>query len=295
MLANFTTILFLAIATLVVSGLSFLAGMLFEKWYLASALKRATKKLSKLVELVAGRTELAAQACRELARVERSRFTTSQMDLLTKTQLELAKAFEAVIAQNLAESAEMRAAMARPVEPLHWQLTPVDELSGLPDHTCCEGNLKALLDQVDRGLSASLLLLQIDKFPQLFKRHGALQTGQLVRSLGKLLIGSSREIDVVCQSTEDLLVILMPDANADIAGQTADTIRHAVRSQRFRLVNSQQEILMTASFGLALLKPGDDVSLALGRAHAALSESRRYGRNQLHVHDGGRTTLFHAG
>ena len=53
--AHLINILILAGATLGISGLSFLAGMLFEKWYLASELKRASKKLSKMVDLVAGR------------------------------------------------------------------------------------------------------------------------------------------------------------------------------------------------------------------------------------------------
>jgi diguanylate cyclase (GGDEF)-like protein len=293
--AHLINILILAGVTLGISGLSFLAGMLFEKWYLASELKRASKKLSKMVDLVAGRTDAAKIACQQLSKFDAKGFTTCQIERLTKTQRELASVFEALLSRENIESSRVLPAIKAPIEPLSWQLMPSDPRSGLPDFSCCEVNLEQVLAHVNRGMSASLLLVQVDKFDQLMKRHGSEEASNLLKNFGRLLIGAAREQDVVCQCSDDLLMVLMVHSDAQTSRETADAIRHAVRKQRFRLQDSQLEILMTASFGAAVLKSGDDAKLAIDRAHAALSESRRHGRNQLHLHDGSRALLCHAG
>lgn len=288
-----SNLILLGVALLVVSGLSFLAGIVFEKWYLASAVKRASRELSKMVDLVAGRTKAATLAWQQLSQFERSRFSQTQVQMLTRTQQELAQAFEAILARELGERS-LASGLLTPVEKVSWQLLPLDPRSDLPDETCCRANLTQLLSRVSRGLPASLLLVQIDKFSQLIARHGPQESGLLLKNVARMLIAASRDTDVICQLSDDLLVVLMPDSSAQASREAADTLRQAIRAQRFRLPTSQQEILVTSSFGLALLKPGDDESMALGRARDALSESRRYGRNQLHLHDGERAQLCRA-
>ena len=89
--------------------------------------------------------------------------------------------------------------------------------------------------------------------------------------------------------------VLMPAVDPQTGGELAGTIRDRVRGYQFRVDETGQEVLVTASFGYTRLFPADTAELALNRAGSALAKSLGRGRNQLHVHDGSSLTHCMAG
>ncbi len=290
-MSNWPLLAGLLVGFLMTCGLSFLGGIMYEKWYLASALHRASKKLSQMVDHVNLTIQTATQACHHLAKFDQSQLSSQHINRLLKTHDDLLSAFDSIVTPEL--KASLLPKKETPPPTLVWQLQPADERTHLPDHSALELNLLNILQHTSSTQPSSLLLIQIDKFAQLASRYGHPEGDFLLQTLGKLLMGQSREEDLVCHSSDDLFAIIMPGAELTIARNIADQIRHAVRSQRFHLSNGQREILMTASFGLTSLSKTDTPTFALQRASDALRHSQRQGRNQLYWHNGTQA-LHHA-
>lgn len=165
--------------------------------------------------------------------------------------------------------------------------SPEDAATGLPDRTAFDHNIALLQDAVNQsGGEAGLLLVQLDRWPQLVRRIGMAQSLVLLRKVAGVLCRSIRDEDLLCRTGDETFAVLMPNVGPETGGHLAEAIRRTIRHYHFRLDETGPEILVTASFGFAATLPGEHPDLLCNRAGDALALSHRRGRNQLHIHDG---------
>jgi len=198
------------------------------------------------------------------------------LDLITSDELEALVNFEA--------ETTLRPYQSKVLE-LNWDLSPESETTGLPNRTAFDENLRKMLDVGEQqDAQSGLLLIKIEKFTQLIRRLG--KDAQILQwKMARVLCRSLRESDVVCQFNDDAFAVLLPGVSDKLGSQLAQAIRDSIRFHRFRVSESDDEILLTASFGLTFCRPLEPVDLLLNRAGDALAKSMRRGRNRLTIQE----------
>lgn len=126
------------------------------------------------------------------------------------------------------------------------------------------------------GRPLSVVLLDVDHFKDANDRHGHAFGDEVLRVLGGLLLHQRRKTDLAARYGGDELVLLLPETAPDEAVVLAERLRAALRRHRF-----PSDTTVTASFGVAGLKPGQTLAELLSGADAALYEAKRRGRDQV--------------
>ena len=281
-----------ALALFLTSGIGFVSGLLYARWSQQFALQRASQELSRLFRAVLRSLDTAEQACGLLEKFPNLFLTeeqAAQFDGKRKSLLETAarivESRAATIQRREAEAARAKARLEQ--FSLAFERTPEDLTTKLPDRTAFETNLAAMLTAGNQsGQGSGLLLVKIDKYDHLKTRFGWSGAEVFLQKMAGLLCRTIREADLVCRIAEDTFAVLLPAVDAEQGQELAGTVRTAVRQCQFRRDESGPEVLVTASFGYTSCLPDDHRDIVLSRAGAALAESQRRGRNQLHVHNG---------
>lgn len=274
------------------TAIGFCFGMISERWSSGNVLKKAASNFEKSVEHTLKNLEKAQQACKQLETFPNSSLSKEVQGKLESHQGGLLASLGRLLQKKSSKPSPGSEAITNdiksqsPVPVLEWVSAPVDERSLLPDQIALDENLSRLVNTAVADNSASLLLVQIDRFDSLAQRYGDEEKNHLLRSIAKLLVRLAREEDLVCHSCDDLFAVLIPQTKFASGSELADHIRQSIRAHRFRLTDVSREVLMTASFGFYNIESGDNSGLAFNRAMDALGHSKRKGRNQLHYHDG---------
>jgi len=94
-----------------------------------------------------------------------------------------------------------------------------------------------------------------------------------------------RESDNLARYGGEEFAFILPEAEKDDAWMVAERLRKAIDS--LRIAHGDGFIHITMSFGIALLKPGEKISLdeSIRRADSALYNAKNQGRNQCCLFD----------
>jgi diguanylate cyclase (GGDEF)-like protein len=132
-----------------------------------------------------------------------------------------------------------------------------------------------------RGAEVSLLAIDIDHFKAINDTHGHLAGDGVLRELTEVLSRSSRGGDVVARVGGEEFVILLPDADSEMAGVVAERVSTSVRSHTFRTVRGRPRV--TVSVGIAAEQVTDAYIAGSLRARAdeALYVAKRLGRDRV--------------
>jgi diguanylate cyclase (GGDEF)-like protein len=140
---------------------------------------------------------------------------------------------------------------------------------------------QAIMRAMRRRREVALLAIDIDHFKTINDTVGHLAGDTVLRELAELLVHSSRGGDVVGRVGGEEFVVLLPDADSEMAGVVAERIMAAVRQHGFRTVRGR--IKVTVSVGIAC-EPIVDAHVAgalRARADEALYVAKRLGRNRV--------------
>jgi diguanylate cyclase (GGDEF)-like protein len=160
-------------------------------------------------------------------------------------------------------------------------LSTTDGLTGIPNRRALDDRLEIEVARTNRyGIPIALVMLDLDHFKPLNDRYGH-QVGDLVlRKVGGLLDSEKRIGDFVARYGGEEFVAVLPHADAAAAVAWAERVRTRLDAMVFEV--GAEGITVTASFGVAVARPGHESREALlEAADHALYEAKSAGRDRV--------------
>jgi len=154
-----------------------------------------------------------------------------------------------------------------------WVLARRDELTGVGNYRALHERLAAEIARHQRhGREFALVLLDLDGFKQVNERHGHLEGDRLLAEIGSSLRKEVRREDSVFRQGGDEFAVIVPEVNAEEAGEVAKRLRDRVSRRGF---GSDEMRPVTAATGFAMFPAdGRTVDELLGVADADLFSSK---------------------
>ncbi|MEM4152814.1 MAG: sensor domain-containing diguanylate cyclase [Candidatus Pacearchaeota archaeon] len=135
-----------------------------------------------------------------------------------------------------------------------------------------------LLDsEAKKGKQLSLVMFDLDFFKNYNDTFGHLEGDNLLRAAGKVIQKVCKNMKACRYGGEEFAIIVEADANE--AAMVAEKLRQAIEA----LYPKQAKRVVTASFGVAQRKRGEDIETFIKRADNALYKSKESGRNKVTI------------
>ncbi len=131
-----------------------------------------------------------------------------------------------------------------------------------------------------RGLSLSILMIDVDNFKRINDEYGHLAGDQVLREVGRMISQSTREIDISGRYGGEEFCVVLPDTDKQGALLAAERIRVSLSDQKIKAYDASVHV--SVSIGVATL-PDDahHMTELLDKADWALYRAKRLGRNRV--------------
>lgn len=255
---------------------------------IASASKTLGRELASALTVIRGTLENNAAYERSLADAQ-SRLA----------KLDEAEQVRVVVSLLVAENQRMRLASvddkkklescARKIDTLQASLrgaeeaTLTDPLTGIGNRRLFNVAMEEAIEVSSvRRTPLSLIMCDIDHFKRVNDAFGHHVGDEIIKSLARVIETNVRETDSVVRYGGEEFAIILPGTGQKAAQETAERIRGKFGSKQYSVRKTNQQLgLITASFGVAEFRPGDDVQALIQRADAKLYEAKALGRNRV--------------
>jgi diguanylate cyclase (GGDEF)-like protein len=121
----------------------------------------------------------------------------------------------------------------------------------------------------------SLLIINIDDFRIINNTYGIPAGDAALSELGAVMSSSVRSDNILARYGEDEFMLAIPKP-IDQAVEIAENIREKIDAHKFR---QPEHIHISVSIGCAAYKKGDDEQSLIDRAHQALDDAKKCGKN----------------
>lgn len=182
----------------------------------------------------------------------------------------------------------------RQSEEIYRQLSITDPLTGIFNRRHFYQLAISELQRTCRyGHPLAVIMIDVDHFKQVNDIHGHAVGDQVLQALSTSVRQSLRAVDIFARYGGEEFIILLPEANLQAVGLTAEKLRRKIADQALRLDQSQVKI--TVSLGASAFEPAvqpvsptpETLDHLIKLADQALYEAKRAGRNQVVVSDAG--------
>ncbi|MDP1526217.1 MAG: diguanylate cyclase [Rhodocyclaceae bacterium] len=178
---------------------------------------------------------------------------------------------EELVAQRTAELAEREAAFQR--------LSETDMLTGVANRRKFDETLLIETSRAQRhGLSLMLVMLDIDHFKKLNDTYGHQVGDSVLVEFAQRLASHIRAHDFLARWGGEEFAVLATLNDSEDPRQFADKLRALIAANEFSVVGH-----VTASLGLSIYRPDEDIDALLSRADKALYAAKANGRNRVEV------------
>ncbi|SFM86083.1 GGDEF domain-containing protein [Thermodesulforhabdus norvegica] len=151
-----------------------------------------------------------------------------------------------------------------------------DELTGIYNRRAILGYLKEEIERASRyDIPLSVSLADIDHFKSINDTYGHLVGDKILRELAAHIKGCIRSTDRVGRYGGEEFLIILPHTPISRALSCMERCRSDIEGSLF------EGLRITVSFGIAALRPEDDLDSLLSRADKALYEAKNRGRNRV--------------
>lgn len=155
-----------------------------------------------------------------------------------------------------------------------------DLLSGLLNRRGFEENgRKALAHAGELGLPAALLICDIDHFKSVNDRFGHACGDQVITAFAHCLHDAAGGRHVVARIGGEEFAVVLSGTNLKAGRLFAEAVRNACAT--LKAAGLPENHAVTASFGVAEMQPGEDLTSLMRRADAALYDAKRRGRDRV--------------
>ncbi|MGI9353375.1 MAG: diguanylate cyclase [Rhizobiaceae bacterium] len=131
----------------------------------------------------------------------------------------------------------------------------------------------------DSGLPVALIVADLDQFKQINDRFGHGIGDRVIRNFATILKTACRPIDIIGRIGGEEFCILLPAATQEMGALVADGIRTSIAG--FIHKGDESSLQLTASFGVAELRPGETYLSLFRRADGALYRAKEQGRDRV--------------
>lgn len=132
--------------------------------------------------------------------------------------------------------------------------------------------------------SLSLIMADIDHFKRINDSFGHAVGDEILRRFAELLSKNIKGRDTAARYGGEEFILLLPQTKLDGAKNLGEQIRGELESKKWMHHRTGQPIgKVTASFGIAELRAGEDCYALLDRADSKLYEAKAAGRNRIVV------------
>jgi len=152
-------------------------------------------------------------------------------------------------------------------------LAYADFLTGLPNRRCGE---ILLAQELQHAGPLTVVLFDLDHFKDVNDRYGHDVGDMVLREAARLTARRVRGHHQVVRWGGEEFLLIMPLTDARTAEHLAERIRADIAGHRFVGAGG-----LTASFGIAVQRPGDTAERLVKRADAALYRAKQLGRNRV--------------
>lgn len=168
-----------------------------------------------------------------------------------------------------------------------WQLAFVDELTGIANRRALEAHLSRHPPMI--------AMVDVDHFKQFNDQWGHDIGDQVLRRVARTLEHAKSGYRVYRYGGEEFALVFT-HSRPRRATETLEQLRNAINQDRFRVRTGSRkpkrrgsgggrEVKITASFGLALPRPGESPQEMIKRADRALYRAKKNGRNRVETLD----------
>ena len=158
----------------------------------------------------------------------------------------------------------------------------IDFLTGLVNRRRFE---RALLEMINDYQTMhypfGLILLDVDNFKQINDKYGHTAGDQVLKEIALILKTFLRANNIPARIGGEEFAILVPGATAKEAKIIAERLRSAIQNRTFSTL--EDEIKVTASFGVTSVREDDTVDTIFARVDKALYKAKNEGKNQVVV------------
>jgi diguanylate cyclase (GGDEF)-like protein len=159
-------------------------------------------------------------------------------------------------------------------------LARTDSLTGLLNRRGLEEHARREMGRSSRqGASLAVLAIDLDHFKNINDKYGHQIGDAVLCAIATALTTTMRGHDFPARFGGEEFVVLLTNTTRENAVITAERIRSVVTSLSVRV--DRHDLGFTASFGIAMLNPGDSLEETLRRADRALYEAKVAGRNRV--------------
>ena len=180
---------------------------------------------------------------------------------------------------DVASSVALRAALAR-TRRQRDVLARTDLLTGLANRRQAERWLtEGVAEAERRGAPLACLMVDIDRFKTVNDTLGHPIGDRVLIEAARVLAEGVRGSDRAARYGGDEFLILLPETSGLDAARVAERLRVQFAGHRIEPL----EHALSASIGVASLRPGETPAELLARADAALVRAKRNGRDRIEV------------
>jgi diguanylate cyclase (GGDEF)-like protein len=123
-----------------------------------------------------------------------------------------------------------------------------------------------------------MLIIDLDNFKQVNDLCGHIEGDSVLRQVGRMLMDTTRQADVVCRFGGDEFAILLPETGPEDAGMTAERIRLAAAGIAIPGENDLDNVMLSIG-GATFPDSCDEAEEMLALADQMCLDVKRAGKN----------------
>jgi len=159
------------------------------------------------------------------------------------------------------------------------ELATIDELTGINNRRELLKKLRNDILRAERfDLPLSVLMVDVDKFKQINDTYGHQRGDMVLQGMARVLSQNLRNVDYMGRYGGEEFLVVLPNTHKDGGLVVAEKLRKRIEEENF-----DGGIKATASFGVAELAKGEDLTSLVNRADEAMYQAKKMGRNKVVV------------
>jgi diguanylate cyclase (GGDEF)-like protein len=184
--------------------------------------------------------------------------------------------------EKIARISDRYQSMMRELNEALKEASTKDALTGIGNRRMLMENLKsetARAQRMERPLT--IALADVDRFKEVNDAYGHEAGDRVLTEIAQAIKAHVRDYDLCGRWGGEEFLVIMPEIDAVDAALVVDRMRMAIAG--LDLSASGARLSLSASFGIAQLRPGENISDTINRADAALFAAKHNGRNRYEV------------